>query len=325
MTFSYSQFPDGAELPKHPSFLVGAERSGTTLFRLMLAQHPKIGVCPEFENALDPLVGKKVWPQTRRYIDQISQNWILRDQGFSIDRSLTVHRLIDSFLIQTMELRQAEEVVAVVHRNIEVVNKLWSNARYIHIVRDPRDVAKSNIGMGWAGNVWHGVTPWLELELAWGKLKKCLPNDAYTEVTQEELIRSPEQVLMRVCSFMDLDYNPCLLDYPQTSRYTKPDSNLTQQWLKKLTSREVQLVEARVGELLLQRGYCYSGLETTSPGVFTRLGLMFDNKIRKLIFRLHSYGSRLYLEELFSRRLRVRRWRKRLDPRLYVKWRSSLK
>ncbi len=326
MTFSYSKLLAETKPLKSPVFLVGAERSGTTMFRLMLAHHPEIGVCPEFENALDPLVSKSVWPTTRCYIEQISQNWILRDQGFSIDRSLAVPQLIDSFLLQTKALRQAEEVVAVVHRNIEVINELWGgNARYIHIVRDPRDVARSNINMGWAGNVWYGVEAWLELERAWDALKKSLPHDAYIEVIQEELIRSPKRVLTQVCSFMGLDFSSSMLDYPQSSNYSMPDPDLTQQWQEKLTSSEIQLVEARVGNLLVERGYSMSGLEKQYPGAISRLRILFENKVRKLKFRLNFYGARLYFAELFSRRLRLTAWRKRLDSQLYVKWRSSLK
>lgn len=325
MTLLNPQFSAVAEYPINPIFLVGAECSGTTLFRLMLAQHPAVGVCPGFENALDPLVNKKVWPKTNHYVDQISHNWILRDQGFSIDRSLTVPQLIDSFLFQTMKLRAAEQVVAVVHRNIEVVGKLWGRARYIHIVRDPRDVARSNLKMGWAGHIWHGVTQWLEVEQAWDRLKKQLPNNAYVEISLEELSQAPESVLARVCSFMNIDYNPAMLDFPQNSAYSLPDPDLTQQWRERLAPNEVQLVEARVGDLMLQRGYSHSGLGKEHPGVFARFKFLVENKIRKLLFRLDSYGFRLFVEELISRRLGLKWWRQRLDSQLYVKWRSSLK
>jgi|GEM_PF-5624238 len=36
-----------------PIFLVGSERSGTTVLRLMLAHHPQIAWCQEFEYAVD--------------------------------------------------------------------------------------------------------------------------------------------------------------------------------------------------------------------------------------------------------------------------------
>lgn len=41
------------DLVSEPIFLVGAERSGTTVLRLMLDHHPKIAWCSEFEYAVD--------------------------------------------------------------------------------------------------------------------------------------------------------------------------------------------------------------------------------------------------------------------------------
>ncbi|MEL7520985.1 MAG: sulfotransferase, partial [Cyanobacteria bacterium J06553_1] len=38
-----------------PIFLVGAERSGTTLLRIMLDHHPQQAWCHEFEYAVDLL------------------------------------------------------------------------------------------------------------------------------------------------------------------------------------------------------------------------------------------------------------------------------
>ena len=40
-----------------PVVIVGAERSATTVFGLMLAHHPEITVCATFEYVVDPLVG----------------------------------------------------------------------------------------------------------------------------------------------------------------------------------------------------------------------------------------------------------------------------
>lgn len=41
-----------------PIFLVGAERSGTTVLRLMLDHHPQIAWCNEFEYVVDSDIGE---------------------------------------------------------------------------------------------------------------------------------------------------------------------------------------------------------------------------------------------------------------------------
>ena len=46
--------------------------------------------------------------------------------------------------------------------------------RYIHLLRDPRDVALSTILMGLAGNTYLGVDLWVETEKSWDQLASKL-------------------------------------------------------------------------------------------------------------------------------------------------------
>ena len=57
--------------------------------------------------------------------------------------------------------------VFVCHRNLERVMRALPDAKVIHLVRDPRDVAKSSISMGWAGNTWFGANHWIGTEREW--------------------------------------------------------------------------------------------------------------------------------------------------------------
>lgn len=50
-----------------PIFLDGAERSGTTVIRLMLAHHPKLAWCNEFEYAADRISESGDWPNLDEY------------------------------------------------------------------------------------------------------------------------------------------------------------------------------------------------------------------------------------------------------------------
>src|SRR5439155_8918940 len=47
---------------EEPFFLVGSERSGTTLVRLMLAHHPRIECAPEFEFLVEAMPDGAGWP-----------------------------------------------------------------------------------------------------------------------------------------------------------------------------------------------------------------------------------------------------------------------
>lgn len=52
-----------------PIFLVGAERSGTTVLRLMLDHHPQIAWCYEFEYAVDQMLDNGDFPKLEAYND----------------------------------------------------------------------------------------------------------------------------------------------------------------------------------------------------------------------------------------------------------------
>lgn len=70
-------------------FIVGAERSGTTLLRLMLDRHPDIAWCSEFEYAVDKIDSTGHWPEINSYCDWLKTNRIFQCHGFVIDRSLS--------------------------------------------------------------------------------------------------------------------------------------------------------------------------------------------------------------------------------------------
>jgi hypothetical protein len=309
----------------NPSFVVGAERSGTTLFRLMLNHHPEIAVCSEFEYIVDLLVGREDWPDLNQVYDRLRSNWIFQGHNFSIDPALSYPDLANSFLQQVLQRQQAQQVIGVVHRNFDQLQRIWPNARYIHIVRDPRDVARSVIGMGWAGNVWEGVRFWVEVEQMWERMQGQLSDDRFIEIKYEELISSPEAVLDQVCQFLGTTFNPSMLEYHKSTTYLKPNSKLIQQWEKKLYPYEVSLVESRVGTLLSQRGYQLSGQPIRHPSFVEKLWLRVQSKFSRLNYRLHQMGLWLFISEYISRKLNIKPWQEQLDPQIAAIWRSKLK
>ena len=79
--------PSLASAREEPFFLVGSERSGTTLLRLMLAHHPEIECTPEFEFMVEALPAQG-WPALEPYYDWLATNRIFLPHGLSIDRTL---------------------------------------------------------------------------------------------------------------------------------------------------------------------------------------------------------------------------------------------
>src|SRR5262249_14024147 len=76
---------DAPELAGPPVFLVGAERSGTTLLRLMLDQHPELAFQFEFELAVDHLPDARDWPPVAEYLARLRSDRIFLLSGYEAD------------------------------------------------------------------------------------------------------------------------------------------------------------------------------------------------------------------------------------------------
>ncbi len=288
---------------KQPVFLVGAERSGSTVLRLMLDHHPEISFREEFEFAVDQMDDNGRVPDPADYRRWLLENRIFRASGFTIDPSLPYPALVNSFLKQK-QLRDGKPFIgATVHRHFNRLRFIWPDARFIYLVRDGRDVARSNIGMGWAGNVWTGVERWIEAEILWEDMKPQIKPRDRMEVVYEKLILDPEGVLAGICSFIGVAWSPAMMDYTRTTRYQRPDPSLVYQWRKKLSDREIRLLEGRISPLLERRDYPLSGLPPAAPGPWTIRRLMWQDRIARFRFRIRRYGLGVSLLDFLARRL----------------------
>lgn len=302
------------DLISQPIFLVGAERSGTTLLRLMLDHHPHISFYSEFEYAVD-LIKDGNYPNLNQYYEFLETDRIFQTSGFTIDNKLNYPQLVDSFLRQKRQRDGKTIIGATVHRHFDRLLAIWPNARFIHILRDARDVARSCIGMNWAGNVWTGVERWLEAEQLWVQLQQQLTSQQYIQVRYESLITEPVANLTTLCEFMGKSYDGAMLSYPETTTYSLPKASLLAQWRNKLSEREIQLIEARVGDMLEERGYELSGLPSLKISPIEQQKLRMHNRWSVVQRRIRTYGLPLVLSSYFSRRLGIKLWEKQAQLR----------
>ncbi|NEP13285.1 MAG: sulfotransferase [Symploca sp. SIO2C1] len=303
-------------LVSQPIFLVGAERSGTTVLRIMLRHHPQLAWCNEFEYTVDQVSEGGDFPELDHYYNWLETHRIFLATGFVLDRSLSYHQLVNSFLCQKLDFEGKPLVGATVHRHFDRLVQIWSDARFIHLVRDGRDVARSCIGMGWAGNVWTGVSRWIEAEQLWTKFSKAIPAERQIEITYEELIAEPVETLTQLCDFIGVSYDQAMLNYSGKTTYDLPDPSYIGQWKRKLSEREIQLVESRISKMLVERGYEVSGLPTLSitPAMEKRLKL--QDWWARAQFRFQRYGPSLFISDYLSRHLRINQWQKSIRLQL---------
>jgi LPS sulfotransferase NodH len=281
-----------------PVFLVGSVRSGSTFLRLMLDAHPFITNPGECDFLIDLVDDGGRYPSLDEYHRFLAANRIFLAKGLAVDVSHSYPALMRSFLDQFQ--RDDAVLVMNLHRHFHRVPRVFPEARYIHLIRDPRDVARSCMAMGWAGNAYRGVDIWVEAERSWDRLKNGLREDQYLEIRYEDLLDDIEAGLARICHFLGLEYSARMLDYAANSTYGQPDKNLSQQWKTKYSAHELRLVEGRLGQVLVDRGYESSGHEPCHPGVIERLLLLANDKRYRIGHRINRYGFALYLKNLVA-------------------------
>ncbi len=273
-----------------PFFIVGSERSGTTLLRLMLQHHPDIECAPEFEFLVEQMTPEEGYPELATYHAWLETNRIFVPHELNIDRGLSYPALVRSFLEQYCNRTGKSVRGATCHKHFDRLPRIWPEAKFVHLLRDGRDVARSCIGMGWAGNVWHGAQGWLDAEVLWDTLARRTRTENLYELRFEDLIKDTEGELGRLCEFLGTSYSPAMMDYERASTYSRPDPKLVEQWRKKLSPLELGLLENRIGERLAERGYPKCGVDSTRVGFVRRALLALQNRVFRFRFRCRRYG-----------------------------------
>ena len=296
-----------------PVFLVGAERSGTTAVRLMLDHHPSVGWVNEFEYVVDMVPDGDGWPDVESYVEWLETHRIFTAAKLTVGKALSYPELVDDFLRQWRERKGKPVVGATVHRHFDRLLRIWPDAKFLHIVRDGRDVAASNIRMGWAGNVWHGIDRWIEAERLWERMRGELGSERYFEFRFEDLITEPDRWLGEICDFLGVERDcDAMLSYPDDTTYSYPDSRLLYQWKRKMGAKDIAVLESRIGGMLTERGYELAAERAAEPGLLGRVWYSVHNRYHKVKFSRRRLGTRLWLGLAIAKRFGSGDWYKRL-------------
>ena len=286
-----------------PFFLVGSVRSGTTVLRLMLGHHPRICRCDELEYVASAIAGRADWPDVAEYVRNLPRHRDFRQSGFVPDPSMSFPEMVQDFFTQLREADDREIVGATVHNHFDELTRLWPNAKFIHLDRDPRDVARSCVAMGWAGNAWAGIGIWIAADDAWRRLAQRLPPERRLEVTFEELTRTTEPELARICEFLGVGYDPAMLAIEADTTYRRPSASEARSWRDSAPHQEVREMEARLGPRLALRDYEPSGLAPLDLSPARRLALQFEHRLRRMRFSQRRYGLLRWTAAAVLRRL----------------------
>ena len=297
---------DASRRVDEPVFLVCSERSGSTLLTHMLDHHPEMAWALALEFAVEKVRAPGEWPPLDEYCAYLETHLVFQRSGMTVDRRLDYVSLVHDFLAQERARKRRPVVGAAVHRNFDRLPWLFPSCRFVHLVRDGRDVSHSLIGLGIAGNVWRGADRWSRTEAVWDRLRETLPAERVHEVRYEALVGAPEETLGAICEFIGVPYSDRMLAYPADTNYGPVDPTLAGRWRKNLAPRDVRIVEAVAGSMLAARGYAPSGLAPLRIGAFRRAFLREHDRFHRVRFRVAHDGFWLTATDFAARHLGLR-------------------
>jgi Sulfotransferase family len=216
--------------PGHPPapFVVGVGRSGTTLLRLILDAHPDLAIPAETHFVPDLLERQRECSDPRELIAVIvgSREWddfglepeALYEAAAGRHGAAEVLRAFYGLCAEARgKPRWGDKTPGYVKRMRPIAAGL-EEARFVHLIRDGRDVALSrrSRGMGAGKPIADVAELWRRrIENARRQAKKL--KGRYLELRYEDLVADPEVVLRRVCGLVDLGYEPAMLRYHEAA------------------------------------------------------------------------------------------------------------
>lgn len=301
-----------------PLFILGTTRAGTTLLSLMLGHHPNITSCGEYEWAFD-----FASDNPSASLGDI-QRWLPTQRGFTfhqhtVDLALGRDDLFRSLLLRQYECAREQRPVAVaqVHRHYSHVLDLWPNARFVHILRDGRDVAASWMRFGWTGNGYVSGLEWEQSVAAWEALRPRIDPARRYEIRFEELLQEPERHLSAMCALVGRSYSDSMLRYHEDTTYAPLNRGESGKWRTSLSSLQIRLFEAAASRALQANHYPLSGLPALSVPPYLIRAVELDDRFRRQRVRLNTFGAPLWLADQVARRLPFGGMRTRVQQRMH--------
>jgi hypothetical protein len=284
-------------------FILGCDRSGTTLVQKMLTSHSQLHITYEtgyaamvrhlhrpknFEPCLKEVAG---FPQfTGVDIDGLRED--IQSQGAVDFADLTalVYRRIAAL---NGKSRWGDKTPAYT-RYVLNLAMMFPAAQFIHVVRDPRAVAVSWLPTNWGPNTyWHSGRWWADaVGLATVDLEVLEPWRACT-IRFEDVVREPEQTMRVVCDFLELDWDPQVLNTKARDQVKLPskqdeklhektrravDAERADSW-RQIDPRKLRHLEAACWELM--QFYHYEPLSEAPvhPTAFEQMRYKIANRL----------------------------------------------
>ncbi len=270
--------------------MIGTQRSGSNLLRLLLNQYPQI-VAPH-----PPHILQRFYPLLPAYGDlSVGENMaaLTNDiclliecnpvpwKGIILDRKKIISNCRANNLIQIFRsvydemarCNQASAWICKSMANVSFAGQMEEQGlapHYIYLYRDGRDVAcsfkKAIVG---EKHVYHIANQWRQDQLESLQLKERIDPKRFFQISYESLISASEVEMNRLSNFLNLSYDPAIFNYHESEESRNTSSagkmwenvakpilaNNSKKYLQELTKEEIVIFESVAGEALELLGY----------------------------------------------------------------------
>jgi len=277
-----------------PIFIIGNPRSGTTLLRLILSAHPNIYIAQEGGFLLFLYEKYKNFAGEKGKILNFVEDLM---QTKKIEYWDIVKEEIENYIIKNQP-KNYSELGSMVYKYygekkypgkkrwgdknnyylnyIDTINEIYPESKFIHIIRDGRDVACSYKDMSkiknqkYAPNLPNQIIEIAEnwknnietINASFNKINK----NRYIEIKYEDLVQDTKSTVKELCDFLNEAYDENMLNYNKINLDREPEDysgwkSLVKQdittkrikrWEEELTSEEIEIFE-KIAEKQLKK------------------------------------------------------------------------
>ena len=273
-------------------FIVGCARSGTKLLRKIIDAHPQIAIPPETQWIPKPFERRQgvtpdglVTPElvsrllsrekfTRMRIGQDELEGLVAGEE-PVSYSSFVSAIFDLYG-KGQGKRLVGDKTPSYLRHIPTLHALWPQAKFVHLIRDGRDVCLSILNWKRGERVAGRFATWSEdpvsITALWWKWNVRLGRedgaplgpDLYHEVHYEALVSEPAKTCETLCDFLSIPYDEGVFKFHERlpdprfhhkQKKWRPIVTGLRDWRTQMPVQDLERSEAAAGELLEELGY----------------------------------------------------------------------
>jgi hypothetical protein len=265
-----------------PVFVVGMNGSGTSMLTESLGRHPDlyafpgetrmiphyIDRAPRYGNLENDDNFQRLWkyvissaPDLEVFNDHkplpMPDNW----REFPRDLASILDAVFRQFAGRHGKKRWCEKSPNNSEHILRIA-ELFPDSKFVHIIRDGRDCAASTLRRQFR-NPELSINRWRKV-VADARAQGRTLEDRYLEVKYEELTNDPEYWMKQICAFLDLVFDPNVLQsaMPQSGQQeSRPDGYVgriepnSQRFKKQFDAATIEQLELIAGDMLNELGY----------------------------------------------------------------------